>query len=93
MQLTDKLQISDTPKHGSWPNMAESELTVFRQVCTGGRLQDRIELAVKMAILETENNHPDSCLDYRFTNTDARTKLTRYRPAYIRCDRPLRRHV
>ena len=78
-RLADKLEIHYTPKHGSWLNVAEIELSVL-----GKRLPDRLGDAVSLArhchADEQERNARGAGADWRFTSADARIKLKRLYP-------------
>lgn len=80
-RLTDKLEIHYTPKHGSWLNMAEIELSVLSRQCLDRRLPDGVELADEVAAWEAARNRADIRIDWRFTTTDARIKLKRLYPS------------
>lgn len=80
-RLADKLEIHYTPKHGSWLNMAEIELSVLAGQCLDRRLPDRATLEREVASWETERNAAAKTIDWRFTTADARTKLKHLYPA------------
>jgi DDE superfamily endonuclease len=80
-RLTDKLEIHYTPKHGSWLNMAEIELSVLSRQCLGDRIPDRETLAAKTAAWETDRNRAAGPVNWRFTTADARIKLKRLYPS------------
>ena len=73
-RLADRLEIHCTPKHGSWLNMAEVELSVV-----GRRLRERVgdkrTLAAVCRATERDRNAAGSTVDWRFTTADARVKL------------------
>lgn len=81
-RIADRLEIHSTPKHGSWLNMAEIELSILQRQCLGQRFADRaaIEQAIQ-AWVATRNAIP-SRIDWQFTTTDARINLRRLYPAY-----------
>ena len=79
-RLTDKLEIHYTPKHGSWLNMAEIELSVLARQCLGRRLPDRDMLAREVAAWEATRNGAQRAANWRFTTADARIKLKRLYP-------------
>ncbi len=79
-RLTDKLEIHDTPKHGSWLNMAEIELHVLAGQCLDRRLPDQTTLTAEVAAWEASRNAADSASDWRFTTADARIKLKHLYP-------------
>jgi transposase len=78
-RIARKLEIHPTPRHGSWLNMAEIELSVL-----GRRLSERIgdksSLAASCAAVERERNASRKGVDWRFTAADARVKLKRLYP-------------
>ena len=65
-----------TPKHGSWLNIAENELSsVTRQCVSGRRFGDAETLRVETAAWSTDVNHTQRGVDWQMTIDDARTKL------------------
>ena len=78
-RIADKLEIHHTPKHGSWLNMAEIELSVV-----GRRLPERLgdvtTLTAHCAAFESQRNDQRLSVDWRFTAADARIKLKRLYP-------------
>jgi hypothetical protein len=79
-RLLDRLEIHYTPKHGSWLNMAEIELSVLSRQCTNRRIPDKQTLAREIAAWQTQRNEIEAKVDWRFTNEDARIKLKRLYP-------------
>ncbi len=82
-RLADRLEIHHTPKHGSWLNMAELELSVPARQCLGQRLGDRAAMEHAVAAWADRRNAVISTVDWQFTTAGARTKLRRLYPA---CD-------
>lgn len=80
-RLADKLEIHYTPKHGSWLNMAEIELSVLARQCLNRRLADPASLAQEVAAWTAARNARATTIDWRFTTHDARIKLKRLYPA------------
>jgi hypothetical protein len=80
-RLADKLEFHYTPKHGSWLNMAEIELSVLARQCLDRRVPDRATLAVEVAAWADRRNAAGGTVDWRFTTADARIKLKRLYPA------------
>jgi hypothetical protein len=76
-RILDKIEYHHTPKHGSWLNMAEIEISVFERLCLNRRMSDRTILAEEVAALETERNAARAKLDWQFTCENARAKLHR----------------
>jgi transposase len=81
-RIARKLEIHNTPKHGSWLNMAEIELSVFGRECLNRRIPDIETLKREVAALEAERNAHESTAHWRFTTADARIKLRRLYPSY-----------
>lgn len=79
-RLADKLEVHYTPKHGSWLNMAEIELSVLQRQCLDRRLGDRATMEQEVAAWVTSRNRSAASLDWRFTTADARIKLKRLYP-------------
>ena len=80
-RIYEKLEIHYTPKHGSWLNMAEIELSVLARQCLGDRrIPDRECLAGEVGAWEAERNAAESPIDWRFTTAEARIKLKRLYP-------------
>ncbi len=80
-RLAAKLEIHYTPKHGSWLNMAEIELSVLDRQCLDRRLPDKETVGQETAAWEAERNARQMSVDWRFTTTDARIKLKRLYPS------------
>jgi DDE superfamily endonuclease len=80
-RLADKLEIHHTPKHGSWLNMAELELSVLERQCLRRRIADRAAVEREVAAWAADRNAAATTIDWRFTTEDARIKLTRLYPA------------
>ena len=81
-RLADRLEIHYTPKHGSWLNMAEIELSVLARQCLGQRLPDLRDLQREVAAWEAARNAAGQAIDWRFTTADARIKLKRLYPTH-----------
>ena len=79
-RLADKREIHYTPKHGSWLNMAEIELSVLAEQCLDRRLPDRATLEREVAAWERRRNAAVRAIDWRFTTADARIKLKHLYP-------------
>ncbi len=79
-RLADKLEIHYTPRHGSWLNMAEIELSILQRQCLDRRLGDRATMEQEAAAWETARNAAGRRIDWRFTTDDARIKLKRLYP-------------
>jgi hypothetical protein len=79
-RLADKLEIHYTPKHGSWLNMAEIELSVLQRQCLDRRLGTRATLEHHVAAWVAARNTAVMGIDWHFTTSDARIKLKRLYP-------------
>jgi len=79
-RLADRLEIHYTPKHGSWLNMAEIELSVLARQCLNRRLGDRATMEREVAAWVAARNSVSSSIDWQFTTADARIKLKRLYP-------------
>jgi hypothetical protein len=80
-RLADKLEIHYTPKHGSWLNIAEIELSVLARQCLDRRIPDQVALAAEVAAWERDRNAEQTRVDWRFTTEDARIRLKRLYPS------------
>jgi transposase len=80
-RLTEKLQIHYTPKHGSWLNMAEIELSVLSRQCLDRRVPDFESLQAEVAAWQTRRDEIGGKIDWRFRTEDARIKLKRLYPS------------
>jgi DDE superfamily endonuclease len=82
-RLADKLEIHYTPKHGSWLNMAEIELSVLARQCLKERMDNRQYLQEQVMSWEEQRNSYSVKVDWRFTTADARIKLKRLYPSIL----------
>ncbi len=73
-RIVDKLEFHYTPKHGSWLNMAEIELSVLARQCLDRRIPDQETLIQEVAAWEEPRNQEEKSIDWRFTTADARIK-------------------
>jgi hypothetical protein len=80
-RLADKLEIHYTPKHGSWLNMAEIELSVLSRQCLERRVPDMATLQAEVAAWQERRNAAGGSLNWRFTTDDARIKLKKLYPS------------
>lgn len=80
-RLADKLEIHHTPKHGSWLNMAEIELSVLSRQCLHRRVPDSVTLATEITAWQARRDRLGCPINWRFTTEDARIKLRRLYPA------------
>jgi hypothetical protein len=79
-RIAERLEVHHTPKHGSWLNMAEIELSVLARQCLDRRIGTRGELQQEVAAWEGERNEWGVAIQWRFTTDDARIKLRRLYP-------------
>jgi transposase len=79
-RIAEKLEIHYTPKHGSWLNMAEIELSVLSRQCLNRRIPDQPTLKYEVLAWEAQRNAAASSVNWRFTTDDARIKLKRLYP-------------
>ena len=80
-RIARKLEIHYTPKHGSWLNMAEIELSVLQRQCLDRRIPNETALKDEIAAWEARRNQEQATIDWRFSVTDAREKLKRLYPS------------
>lgn len=78
--LLKRLEFHNTPKHGSWLNMAEIELSVLSRQCTGRRIADFETLEKEVAPWQEERNHEKTGANWQFRTEDARIKLRKLYP-------------
>ena len=79
-RLADRLEFHHTPKHGSWLNMAEIELSVLERQCLRRRIEDRAALEREAAAWTARRNAAVATIDWQFTTADARVKLKHLYP-------------
>jgi hypothetical protein len=80
-RLCEKLEIHHTPKHGSWLNMAEIELSVLSRQCLQRRVPDVERLEAEAAAWQERRDAAGVKIDWRFRTDDARIKLKRLYPS------------
>jgi hypothetical protein len=80
-RLVERFKWHYTPKHGSWLDMAESELSVLSTQCLNRRIPDKQTLIDEVAAWEAERNKKHAKADWQFTTGDARVKLKRLYPS------------
>jgi hypothetical protein len=80
-RIWDRLEFHYTPKHGSWLNMAEIELSVLSRQCLDRRLPDQPTLIAEVDAWETRRNASGATIHWRFTTADARIKLHKLYPS------------
>jgi hypothetical protein len=79
-RLAERLDIHYTPKHGSWLNMAEIELSVLKGQCLDRRIPDIGVMQTEVAAWERDRNNSMKNITWQFTTPDARIKLKRLYP-------------
>lgn len=80
-RLRQRFEFHPTPKHGSWLNMAEIEISILTRGCLSRPCPDLETLCQRSAALELERNAQRRTITWQFTTADARTKLHRLYPA------------
>jgi transposase len=81
-RLAEKLEIHYTPKHGSWLNMAEIELSVLSRQCLERRVPDFEALEREANAWQDRRDGAGITVDWRFSTDDARIKLKRLYPSF-----------
>jgi hypothetical protein len=76
-RLAERLEIHYTPKHGSWLNMAEIELSALKGQCLDRRIADMATMQGEVAAWEKDRNNNAKKIDWQFTTSDARIRLRR----------------
>jgi hypothetical protein len=79
-RIAERLEIHHTPKHGSWLNVAEIELSVLSRQCLNRRIESIEGLRKEVAAWEETRNEMQVEVRWRFTTADARVKLRRLYP-------------
>ena len=80
-RIARKLEIHYTPKHGSWLNMAEIELSVLSRQCLDRRIADKATLDAEVTAWTDTRNTSGATVEWQFTTADARIKLRRLYPS------------
>jgi hypothetical protein len=79
-RLVERLEVVHTPKHGSWLNIAEIEMSALARQCLNRRIANGETLSSECAAWEAARNGKQTGVDWHFTTADARTKLMRLYP-------------
>ncbi len=79
-RIMSRIELVHTPKHGSWLNMAEPELSVLTRQCFTDRVGDEQEVKRRSTAWKTDRNKRQKGIDWQFTNEKARVKLKRLYP-------------
>jgi DDE superfamily endonuclease len=80
-RILNKIEFHYTPKHGSWLNMAETEINIMKRQCLDRRLDNQALLAAEVAAWESERNHRKARIHWTFTLAAARRKLRKLYPS------------
>ena len=80
-RLVEKVEMHYTPKHGSWLNMAEIELSILARQCLSDRMLGIDFVARQVLAWQTERNQAQVTINWRFTTEDARIKFKRLYPS------------
>jgi DDE superfamily endonuclease len=80
-RIAERIEVHHTPKHGSWLNVAEIELSVLSRQCLDRRIESVEELLKELEPWSEERNERSVGVKWRFTTADARIKLRRLYPA------------
>lgn len=81
-RLVERFAWHYSPKHGSWLNMAESELGVLSNQCLDRRIADQTILSKEIAAWQKDRNKHHAKADWQFTTADARVKLKHLYPTF-----------
>lgn len=79
-RIAERFEVHHTPKHGSWLNVAEIELSVLSRQCLDRRIESTDELWKELEAWEVERNDRQVGVNWRFTTADARIKLKKLYP-------------
>lgn len=80
-RLAQRFECHYAPKHGSWLDMAQSELAVLSSQCLDRRIEDNDSLIQEVAAWSKHRNKHHAKANWQFTNEDARVKLRRFYPS------------
>ena len=80
--MVERFEWHYTPKHGSWLDLAESELSVLSGQCLDRRIADKHTLVEEVAAWVASRNKNNTKADWRFTTANARIKLKRLYPHF-----------
>lgn len=79
-RIANKIEVHYTPKHGSWLNMAEIELSILSRQCLNRRISEQAILKTEVLSWEKARNQIEAKMNWQFTTTDARIKLKKLYP-------------
>ena len=78
--MAQRLEIHYTPKHGSWLNIAEIELSVLKRQCLARRIPEMEQMRSEVMAWNADRNNGQAKVDWQFSTEDARIKLKRLYP-------------
>jgi len=81
-RLVERFELHYTPKHGSWLNMAEIELSALTRQCLDRRIPDKDTLIREVKAWEKQRNSEVVQVHWQFTTADARIRLKSLYPKY-----------
>jgi len=81
-RIAKRLEFHYTPKHGSWLNMAEIEMSVLSRGCLNRRIPNEETLIAEVSAFTEDRNSHHATVHWRFTTKDARIKLKRLYPSF-----------
>lgn len=81
--IWDRFEFIYTPKHGSWLNMAEIELSVLTRQCLNRRIEHIDVVRSEVKAWEEARNNKNACVNWQFTTEDARIKLSRLYQTFV----------
>jgi len=79
-RIMSKLELVFTPKHGSWLNTAERELSLLTRQCLSDRLGTQADVELRVGEWESDRNSRQKGINWQFTTENARIKLKRLYP-------------
>jgi hypothetical protein len=82
-RLMGRFEFHYTPKHGSWLNMAETELSVMQKQCLDRRIENMGSLEKEVGAWNRHRNQKAKTIQWHFTTEDARIKLQKLYPSYL----------
>jgi len=82
-RINERIQWRFTPRHGSWLNMAEIELSVLARQCLEERMESQERLTAEVSAWQVRRNAAKVRVDWQFTTSDARVKLKRLYPQLL----------
>ncbi len=83
LRIANRIEMVHTPKHGSWLNIAECELSVLSRQCLNRRITDTQTIRDESRSWSKRRNAHQTGVDWQFTTDDARTKLKRLYPKIV----------